>query len=200
MKKYIFLFIMMLFSLSAFSQNKSGILFGGGLGFEQALNMNQDHDLYKKGCQFKDRYDFDVYMGYRFRIDSRKSIFFDIDPLLRVQKLKSVDYFSPESQIESGFMTSEANDINLQISLSSTINYKIKDNFYIGLGLEPTWNVITEGKKFDIPLLGRIGYDFGKFDIAVTYRQGFFNIFDQSRFTKGRSSDINISVFIPLVY
>ncbi len=75
-----------------------------------------------------------------------------------------------------------ANDANLSLALSSSVNYKIVKGLYAGLGLEPTWYVASDGKKFDIPLLWKVGYNINnKIDISVNYRLGFTNTIDTER-------------------
>ena len=92
----------------------------------------------------------------------------------------------------------EANDANLSLALSSSVNYKIVKGLYAGLGLEPTWYVASDGKKFDIPLLWKVGYNINnKIDISVNYRLGLYKYDRYREVQEGTNSDCNISVFIP---
>lgn len=182
-------------SVCSYAQTQSGILFGGGLGFENRT-MNKGNSEYLKGTRFKDTYDYSGFLGYRFRFENaaNKSLFFDIDPLMKLQVFKSIDY--PQSA--SIFKEIDSHNINYALAISSSINYLISGGLYIGVGIEPTWNIVTDGKHFDAPVLGRIGYNcHGKVDFALTYKQGFTNVINTDRYTKGRISDLSLSVFIP---
>lgn len=131
-------------------------------------------------------------LGYRFRFEDKKHTkwFYDIDPLINVKVFKSKEV------VDGGRI--EGNDANLSLALSSSANYKIVKGLYAGIGLEPTWYVASDGKKFDIPLLWKVGYNINnKIDLSVNYRFGFTNTIDTEKYNKGQVSDCNISIFIP---
>lgn len=196
--KKLLLLLSIIVAIPAFSQNSNGLLLGGGIGFE-SLSMNVNNSDYLKGKRFYSTYQYNLSLGYRFRIESFNcnKLFFDIDPLLRLQTLNNETFF-PGSNTDYTTVTATAHDINFQLAVSPSANYKLFNGLYVGLGIEPTWNIITNGKHFDIPVFARIGYDINhKIEFAVTYRQGFMNTIDKNVFDKGRTSDLNISVFIP---
>lgn len=195
--------IMMLFSLltisTCFSQNQSGIIFGGGLGFETIAQNSQHKDM-KNGELFDSSYNYNFQLGYRFRFGDfpNAKLFFDIDPLIKLQTLKNKTFYLNTNEEYASVMV-ESHDINFQLAVSPTINYKLFKTLYIGIGIEPTWNIVTEGKAFDFPVVGRIGYSFkGKVELALTYRQGLVNTVNKNLYKKGLLSDLNIGFFIPL--
>ena len=195
MKKYL-LFLFLLVAMSSYAQLRTGLLVGAGVGFDRNVTPNMKNssimEQVAKGAKFCEEYKFNLQLGYRFRIEDKKHIkwFYDIDPLVNVKVFKSKDI------VEGGRV--EANDANLSLALSSSVNYKIVKGLYAGIGLEPTWYVASDGKKFDIPILWKVGYNINnKIDLSVNYRLGFTNTIDTEKFRKGQVSDCNISVFIP---
>ncbi len=194
-----YLITFLLIVVSAYSQNQSGLLIGGGIGFEHTTPNLKNTD-YLKGMRFSDSYKYNVELGYRFRFAqfACERLFIDVDPLLRLQTFKSKS-FSPGtgSDYNSGPVIAEANNANFQLALSPSVNFRLIDGFYVGAGFEPTWNIVTDGKHFDIPVFGRLGYDFGRVGLAVTYRQGFLNVINDRTFDKGRTSSLNFSLFVP---
>lgn len=212
MKKIISLIAILssVLTTGAYSQNKSGLLFGAGVGFEStALDPNSKYIAHKIYSYFN--YKYNGYLGYRFRFETKDQgkLFFDIDPMLKLQviNIEDLSYFSAKdnqtipysSNPYLFFNVAEKNTVNLQFSVASSLNYKLTDKLYAGIGVEPTWNIVTEqGKRFDVSAIGRVGYDFKVLELALTYRHGFINVMDKYRFDKARTSDLNISVFIPL--
>lgn len=195
MKKHL-LFLFLLVAMSSNAQLRTGLLVGAGLGFDRnvAPNMNNPYVLEKiaKGTKLFEDYKFNLQLGYRFRFEDKKHTkwFYDIGPIINTKIFKSKDV------MEGGRV--EANDLNLSLALSSSVNYKIVKGLYVGIGLEPTWYVVSDGKKFDIPILWKVGYNINnKIDLSVNYRFGFTNTIDIEKFRKGQVSDCNISVFIP---
>lgn len=184
-------------SITCMAQSQSGLLLGAGIGFE-SLSPNTSNSEYKKGTQFDCSYNYNVQLGYRFRFQNptHERLFFDIDPLMKLQVMKDRTFY-PGSSSDYTSVTAEATDINFQIALSPSINYRLFNRFYAGIGVEPTWNIVTDGKHFDIPAFARVGYSFGKVELALTYRQGFLNVIDDAQYDKGRISDLNIGLFIP---
>lgn len=199
MKKLLSGFIIIINCVCSYAQTQSGILFGGGLGFENT-SLDKSNPTYIKGKVFSDSYSYSTFLGYRFRFEnvSNKNLFFDIDPLMKLQVFKSsiiplLYQNPPYSEI-----IEESHKVNYALAISSSINYRISGGLYIGAGIEPTWNIVTDGKHLDAPVLGRIGYNcHGKVDFALTYKHGFTNVINTDRYTKGRISDLSLSVFIP---
>ena len=65
-KNVLFALCLMAMSVCSYAQTQSGILFGGGLGFENRT-MNKGNSEYLKGTRFKDTYDYSGFLGYRFQ-------------------------------------------------------------------------------------------------------------------------------------
>ena len=195
-KKFICLLYALVLSVNLSAQTKSGLLAGVGMGFEK-LSMDEMNADYEKGVRFDDIYNYNLHLGYRFRFEPSRKLFFDIDPLMKLQALKSWDYYPPIKTNPYASATVIARNVNFQLAVSSTFNLRLTEQFYIGVGVEPTLNIVTDGKPFDIPVLGRVGFDLGKVDVAVTYRQGFMNVVHDQKYKIGRTSDVNVSLFIP---
>lgn len=195
MKKYL-LFLFLLVTMSGYAQLRTGLLLGAGMGFDRNVTPNMKNssiiEQVAKGAKFYEDYKFNLQLGYRFRFEDKKHTkwFYDIDPLINVKVFKSKEV------VDGGRI--EGNDANLSLALSSSANYKIVKGLYAGIGLEPTWYVASDGKKFDIPLLWKVGYNINnKIDLSVNYRFGFTNTIDTEKYNKGQVSDCNISIFIP---
>lgn len=92
MEKFFKLFIVFFaISTHCFSQNKSDLLVGVGIGFE-----NIKHD----------------------------KLFFDVDPLIKLQTFKNVSFF-PGSSDDYTSVIAKAQDVNFQLAISPSINYKV---------------------------------------------------------------------------
>lgn len=195
------LVLLLVAAAPCFAQSQSGILVGAGLGFE-SLSRNLNHpDYIVDRVQFHSNYKYNVQLGYRFRFESAKNdrLFFDVDPLLKLQTFRNTKFYPSLNDDIYRVSHVSAPDVNFQLALSPSVNYKLFKGLYAGIGVEPTWNMVTEGKHFDIPVFGRLGYNInGIIEFAVTYRQGFLNVIDDKAFTKGRTSDLNIGIYIPL--
>ena len=185
--------------LSGMAQVRHGLLFGAGIGFEN-LKMDTKSADYLNGIRWNDEYDYNLHLGYRFRFEEAEKgkWFFDVDPLMRLQKLKSYTFYPEEKDKLYSEMSVETNDLNFQIALSVSANYKVFKELYVGAGIEPMANIVTNGKHFDIPVVGKIGYNIGnKIDIALVYRQGFLNTVGKDIYKRGRLSDLGVSIFVP---
>lgn len=198
MKKIIMLLVCTLLSIANnYAQNKSGLLIGGGIGFENT-SLNPHSNNFIKGIKSEHYNNFNAQIGYRFRLETgnENKLFFDIDPMLKAQFLKTKDV-NPNASGYSSPKSVEAHDLNLQFAISPSINYRITDRFFVGASIEPTYNIVTDGKRFDFPVLGKVGYSFNTFELAISYRQGFMNVLDKTNLKKGMTSDLSISLFIP---
>ena len=170
------------------------------IGFEHTT-PNLTYADYQKGMRFSDSYKYNVELGYRFRFAqfACERLFIDVDPLMRLQTFKSQS-FTPGagSDYNSGPYVVESNKVNFQLAVSPSVNFRLIKGFYVGAGVEPTWNIVTDGKHFDIPVFGRLGYDFGRIGLAATYGQGSLNVIDDKNFDKGRTSSRDFSLFVPV--
>lgn len=200
MKKYLLILFLMT-SLTGYAQLRTGLLVGGGLGFERNLSLNMNNlsiaEQNLTGTKFLNDYKFHALLGYRFRIENSKHQrwFYDIDPFVNAKAFEGVtkDYIDGEfAGSASGY------DVSLSFAISSSVNYKIYKGLYGGIGLEPTFHIVSEGGMFDIPIVWKVGYNINnKIDLAVNYRLGLTNTIDSRTFEKGQVSDLNISIFIP---
>lgn len=92
MKKHL-LFLFLLVAMSSHAQLRTGLLVGGGLGFDRnvAPNMKNPDIIEKvaKGTKLFEDYKFNLQLGYRFRIEDKKHTrwFYDIDPLVNAECL-----------------------------------------------------------------------------------------------------------------
>lgn len=115
MKKHL-LFLFLLVAMSSHAQLRTGLLVGGGLGFDRnvAPNMKNPDIIEKvaKGTKLFEDYKFNLQLGYRFRIEDKKHTrwFYDIDPLVNAKVFKSKDVWSDGGRVE-------ANDANLSLAL-----------------------------------------------------------------------------------
>lgn len=185
-------------SVHCFSQSQSGLLVLAVI-LSNPIPAPTNNPEFLEGKQFNSSYNYNLQIGYRFRFENPRHdrIFFDVDPLIKLQTFKNVS-FSPGTSADYTSVTAEARDINFQLAVSPSVNYLFFKRVYLGMGVEPTWNIVTEGKHFDIPVFGRIGYSLkGKMELAVTYRHGFLNVIDDSKYNKGRISDLSVGIFIP---
>lgn len=187
---------------------QSGLLVGSGLGFLHNREYRASNfPIFQEGeyrIGYKYNYEFGVSLGYRFRLENKENehLFYDLDLLLDAKVFESKKlYYQVNSDKQDYFPSSvTAHDANLALSFSPSINYKIVKGFYAGMGIEPTWYVVptNEGKKFDIPLVWKVGYNINnKIDFSLRYRFGFTNTIDREVYKKGHISDLSLLIFIP---
>lgn len=198
MKKCISL-LFLLISLNASAQLRTGLLVGGGLGFERNVSSYVlDEEETQSLVRYSSDYQFDFQLGYRFRFESQKNkrLFYDVDILLNAKVFKDVKHYYSAKGEDTGSVT--GHDVNGALALSPSINYTLIKGLYAGMGVEPTFYLASEGKKFDIPLVWKVGYNINnKIDFAINYRLGFSNSMNSQYYKKGQVSDLNISVFVP---
>lgn len=201
--RFVLLVCAVLFALPTNSQVlRTGLLVGGGLGFEHNLTPNSGRpDIWQEGdykIDYKDKYQFGASLGYRFRIEHGKNdrLFYDMDLILDAKVFKNTKSYYVDNELASRII---GHDANLALSLSPSVNYRLVKGLYVGMGIEPTWYMVptNDGKKFDIPLVWKVGYNINnKIDLAINYRLGFTNVIDDRIYKKGHISDLNLSIFI----
>lgn len=93
------------------------------------------------------------------------------------------------------------------ISVNAGINYYVIGKIPLGIGLEPTYYLNTKitdnlmkNTLFDVPLVLKAGYDFGKLELILSYKQGFKSLYRNHLVGKTTSRDIQLSLFVPLFF
>lgn len=202
MKKILFLLLLCMMAGTAGAQRKvsSGLLVGGGVGF--ARNADDWYGLsdffYTWSVYGKMEYKGNTALGYRVRIEPERSshFFFDMDFWLNAKFYKDIDVFYEWEERTNPIVTVEANDARLSFAFSPSVNYRITERLYAGLGLEPTV-YFSKYRLWDIPIVWKVGYNFGRVDVALNYRLGLAHTLDKHTLFRGEVSDLNLSVFIP---
>jgi len=210
MKKIVILLITLVSvaELSAQVEFRSGITLGAGQSKLSNITLVPGLD-YAELFSTKHNYS----LGYKFRLAPRdKHLFIDIDILTGFRQViysYIEDYWLKNEDVAdgmrpvSGFPTKTN---YYQLSLNPTLNYKFYDGWYVGVGAEPSLyfaHEVSSSKtddefyKIDVPVTGRIGYDFKYIDVAVSYKHGLFNILDPERFNTGKLNYWQLQVFIP---
>lgn len=178
----------------SFSQgiDKHGIVLGGGLG-----SINKEYKPFINNVtKGETKYKSSIYIGYKFRMNSSESFFLDVDLNLGVKMWKSsFKNNKPEPPIY------EASSEYYYISTNGSINYLIYKGLSVGVGIEPTYYFYTDGEKsknkFDTPIIGKVAYDFGKFELGIGYKHGLFSPIKTDYFKSGKFRDVQVSLFIP---
>lgn len=189
MKKEIISFLLFIcfFSLKA---QEHGLVVGGSFGkFKEKSTFGRI--LLLEG--YKPHY----HIGYQYRQYFKQKYSLDIHALFGSQGSNAVSIYAHNNKkykIRGHY-----------ISLGSNINYELLKNFRIGLGTSPTWYVNIKTPlpnkikpSFDIPIIGKLIYSFKYFDVQFTYSQGTCNLMKNEYFKSIKSSDIQLSLFIPL--
>ena len=144
--RFVLLVCAVLFALPTNSQVlRTGLLVGGGLGFEHNLTPNSGHsDIWQEGdykIGYKDKYQFGASLGYRFRIEHEKNdrLFYDTDLVLDAKVFKNTKAYYMDNEKASRVI---GHDANLALSLSPSINYRLVKGLYAGMGIELTWYIV----------------------------------------------------------
>lgn len=196
------LFFIFLPVISLSAQIKTGIVLSGGASWFK-LNrttdviMNNGFPIYgiaEPGKKISGQ------AGYQFQIELPNKL--QIETGLYCQaKLLTLNYCSAETGgVENEYYVFGG-------SAQGILNYKIFKGLKLGLGFEPTiyWGDMYNdhsknigGSKFDCPLLLRAGYDLKRIGFAVTYKNGFTNLYKNPYVYKAKDRDLLFSIFIPL--
>jgi len=184
--------------------------------FKSGLILNTAHTSIYDGSvispnwaeQFSVKHNYGL--GYKFRLTpTGKRFFTDIDVLAGYKQLSY--FYIPDfwlnysdGSVMRPSATFQTKTNYFQFSVNPTFNYKVYDGWYVGAGVEPSIYLVQDPEnskknftKFDMPITGRIGYDFKYLDVAVSYKYGLFNVFDPERFTSGKFKGLQLSVFVP---
>ena len=193
-------------TMSAQVKLRHGLLLGGGMGSIGGV----EYALKGYGTEYLSNiqiisgisnYKYNASLGYKFRIENDEShLFYDVDFGFG---LKNIDFDIKSMVDENGYthpFQSSGSHSTIDFFLCLSANYKIYSGLYAGLGIEPTYYFHDMGRFiriFDTPIVGKIGYDFKKIDIVLTYKKGLFNALKSNTFAKGQINDIQLQLFIP---
>lgn len=212
--KLVLVLLLLIFPFLGYSQLKSGLTLNFGYDNITNYKPNPNTEFGKivtdedGKLTVTDKTSFSL--GYKFRLQQKeKPYFYDFDVNLGVKNWSSKiaeTYIWPDAFGELKAYDQdryESSNNYCYLSLGASFNYKIWKGLYAGLGLEPTWYFYQSGEKsaidpaIDLPLKGSIGYDFKFIGLAVSYRQGIFNVIDVTSIQKGKISDWQVSLYIP---
>lgn len=194
------LFLLVTSFISAQGLQSTGIIVGAGKGYISGNLIDKTSDgvlLDKANSSLKRKAVYDL--GYRFRFATKSDRFFyDIDVLGSYSRVYSDCAFLSDDLNVNYVNASSYNDL-LSVGIGGTFNYRIVKGLNVGIGMQPTlyvWD--TAKKKFDAPVIGKIGYDFGFMELAFSYKQGLTKQYNFSNFKKCRMSSWQFSVYVPL--
>lgn len=225
MKHYLFFSLVICSFLTAQAQVKleTGLLLNGGTGNMKTTLNPAPADRQLMFSDFKNKAAFSI--GYRFRLLPQKSRFlYDID--LNVGgRLWGYDYYAPllEAPGEGGYYYSSTHSPSTKAvyaSLGATVGYRIYKGLSVGAGIEPTYYFYQshairgesndgtgesfyyvggndKKRAFDVPLVGRVSYNFGFMEVGLTYKRGLANVVKNPQIKSGKFSDWQLSLFFP---
>lgn len=185
-------------SLFAYTQNKSGFLFSGAAGtlnneFVSPLTADQI------GRSFDNTFNYDIHLGYRFRLRQNDWLFWDLDALAGFKSVQTgilVGYGQSYVSYEVG-----GRHLNYYAAFSPSMNAFLYKGFYAGVGIEPTWYYYRSedvGMGFDLPAMVKLGYDFGRISLEGSIKLGLIRHSIDGLLEKNRLNEFQLSLFIPL--
>ncbi|MDR2148220.1 MAG: hypothetical protein LBE91_17380 [Tannerella sp.] len=203
-----FFFLIISFSViiqCAFTQTlRHGLLLGGGKGYlsREIYTANKFNTNFEFVSGIG-KYKLNAMIGYKIRHTlSIDGLFFDTDFHVSVRSANiKIQYNSPQNgpSISGGIHDNDFIFCNAVLGL--TANYKIINNLYTGIGLEPTYCFYELGERsdelLDMPIVVKLGYDFKIFDVAFVYKKGLFNVMKSTFVDSGKMNDIQLQLFIP---
>lgn len=204
MKVKILLFSVLLCIVSSIqlsAQVSSGIIAGGGIG-----NMDTKYQKFipanKTGAKYEGDYNYDLYLGYRFRIQQAATPFFyDLDARFGTMSITDVSYMGvSKTSIQEKDM---GNNQKYYFAIGTMANVKVFKGLSAGIGLEPTYYFAQQHRnkyspRFDIPVVARIGYDFGNFEVSLSAKYGLIRNSLKGVLDSNRREALMLSVYIPI--
>ncbi|MDR1200082.1 MAG: porin family protein [Tannerellaceae bacterium] len=186
------LFLFCVLASNAQTITKHGLIIGGGMG-DIKSELESLPDVKYSDVSYKSGYA----IGYRLRLEPGINPFFvDVDANIGMKTWKSS--YSKSLKEPALF---DASSQYYYVSAGGTFNYSIYRGLSAGVGIEPTYYFYQEGEtsrnKFDAPLIGKVAYDFGKFELGVSYKHGLTDVIKTDRIKSGKFRDIQLSLFIP---
>lgn len=197
----LFCMVLAIVTVSSFSQERlisSGLLLSGGAGTldNEFVNDLKDDRI---GQSFDNTYNYDLHLGYRFRLRQNHWLFWDLDGLLGLKSMQKgtlLDFSGTYAQYQV-----EKRRLSYYMALSPSLNASIYKGLYAGAGVEPTayfYRSADSGIGFDLPVTLKIGYDFGCVSIEGSAKIGLLRHSVENLLEKNRRKEFQISIYIPL--
>ncbi|MDR2811430.1 MAG: hypothetical protein LBB84_12915 [Tannerellaceae bacterium] len=187
--------------INAQSSVRSGLLVGGGIG-DISPDWRVLHETNPRYSSLT--YQYNASIGYRFRYHPSLSsrLFFDLDANVGLKQWNVKDVqFSAPSENPYNYPIVQTPFRYLTISVGGTVNHPVAGGLSIGAGIEPTYYRRLEGEgdknTFDLPLVGKIAYDFGPVELGLQYKYGFAPVARSHYINNSKVRDLQISVFVP---
>lgn len=176
---------------NAQTELKHGLLVGVGHG--NVHNLKFQYDVGDKYLGTR-QYNVNASLGYRLRFMPQKPFFYDLDLNLGMRSARN-DY--PTDASGTSYISDD--DARFLLSLNASFNYKIVNGLSLGVGVEPTYYLHTLGdRKFDVPLTGKVSYDFRRFGLSFVYKHGMTDVMRRANcFKSGKMSDWQVQLFVP---
>lgn len=201
LRTFLFCVALFLVTIPSFSQERlisSGLLLSGGAG---TLDNEFVDDLKadRLGESFDNTYNYDLHLGYRFRLRQNHWLFWDLDALLGMKSLQKgtlLDFSEIYTQCQVG-----KRHLNYYVALSPSLNASIYKGLYIGVGAEPTayfYRSTDSGMGFDLPATLKIGYDLGCVSIEGSVKMGLLRHSVENLLERNRRKEFQLSIYIPL--
>lgn len=197
--RILFILLLCLFNLLGYSQMKSGLIIGvsdSWLNSGDAHTSSYGGQYGEKGGDWKHRLSFNI--GYQLSFDLKRNFVLNTSLQYQLRGVHAAFSRTVEDVVD------ETENWN-SLCLHGSLDYYIYKGIYVGAGLEPTcyfntWLPDNLGSKqvFDVPVLGKVGYDFKLLKIALSYKHGFAKVYWSSMYPKVTTRDLQLSVFIPL--
>ena len=181
-----------------------GLVLGGGLGFINGLKYDVNgriDNIIKEGGDGGFSRKGGIFIGYKLRMSHPQNAFFyDLD-LLVGGRLMKYSYYLGKSPSPSANQFLPSEQVALySLSINPSINYRLWRGLYAGAGISPTLyyrRAKDDRWVFDTSITPRLGYTFGKIDVALSYRWGLLNkLLDVDDFSGGRLSSLDAQLFI----
>ncbi len=198
-KKIILSAVFVLFTavLSAQVISRHGLVLNGGIGRQNTIFT------YKEIPYAMESYNSGYAIGYRFRFNhpAPQRFHYDCDLNLGVKlwHYLYLEQFPGDNHMRP---IHDGRALYGYASIGGTANYSVIKNLSIGLGIEPTYFFMREGQwsenKYDIPLVGKVAYNFNFLEVGISYKYGLMNVFEPDFFIKpGKFRKVQLSLFIP---
>lgn len=204
MKKVFYVFLLALCGMvTGNSQVFSGILVGGGAG---TLNTKFENNISpeKVGTIFDGEYNYDLHLGYRFRIRQTERFFWDLDALAGMKCMKKSILTSVQDySVHPGYLSygDLYRDYNYYLAALPTFNVKIYKGLNAGVGIQPTF-VFHRSKSdncdFALPAVVKAGYDFGPLSLEASVKFGVLREGVKDVISRNRANEFQLSVYVPL--